>query len=623
MNPLQTAIARIFRIPTEENGRQRSYAGARRDGASVSGWTTTSGSADSEIWGALSVLRQRAWDLYRNDPNVCGAINDIVSETVGQGILLQSRVTKRRGQGLDIKINHNIEEAFHRWADNPKWCDVAGKMTFWKMQKTVLLSVLVSGEVLVRFVRQKFDDSPLPFALEVIEADQLDDQYTVQNAGNGNYIRMGVEVNKWGRPVAYWVRPHHPGDVWQGQQNTAERIPAKDILHIWNWRGYRPGQTRGISALHSIILQSKNLLGYQESEIVKARIQSCIGAFFENEVSDELGLPQDDDGFFYRQFEPGMMEDLPPGKKLVPFDPSSPNPNLPDFVKTMQRSLARGLNTSSYLVSGDLADANYSSMRVGLLQQRKQFEILRDDLNEDFNHKVFCNFLPQAVLANYIALPPDWEYNCGHYQKDFWVGESWDWVDPVKDVRAHQIELEMGSTSLTNILAQKGIDIEEHFATLAAEKELRQKYGIAEEEPEPEPEPTANPAPKEPEESTATEEEQSTVPEATPAPSRSYPPLEPEPIAVIEPEPEPLATAEIEPAPIDPPTMATTALDDVPPLTIDDESPPPAPDPEPEPEPPKRLPRKLKKQRQRINQELGRSPAPEQNHDSEPSHQPD
>jgi lambda family phage portal protein len=397
---------------------------------------------------------------------------------VGQGILLQSKVTKRRGTGLDIKINTQIEESFNRWADNPKWCDAAGKMTFWKMQKAVLLSVMVSGEILVRIVKQKFDDSPIPFALELIEADQLDDQYTVQNSPNGNHIRMGVEVDRWKRPVAYWVRPYHPGDIWQGQNTQSERIPASEILHIFNWRGFRPGQTRGVPALHSVITQSRNLLGYQESEVVKARIQSCIGMFFENEQADDLPLPTDDDGYYIRAMEPGMIEDLPPGKRLASFDPSSPNPNMTDFVKSMQRGIARGLNTSSYLVSGDLADANYSSMRIGLLQQRKQFEMLRDDLNEDLNHKVFVQFVGQAAIANYLRLPADYEYNAAFYIKDCWIGESWPWVDPLKDTNARRIELEMGTTSQTRILAEKGIEIEEFYAELAREQELRLKYGI-------------------------------------------------------------------------------------------------------------------------------------------------
>lgn len=496
MNKFQQALAKLFRIPTAEQ-KQRGYDGGRRDGASVSGWYTGGGSADSELWSALVTLRQRSWDLYRNDPNVCGAVNDIVSETVGQGILLQSKVTKKRGSGLDIKTNTAIEEAFNRWADNPKWCDAAGKMTFWKMQKTVLLSVLVSGEILVRIVKKRFEDSPLPFALELIEADQLDDQYTVQQTPNGNHIRMGVEVNEWGRPVAYWVRPYHPGDIWQGHQGPSQRIPASEILHIFNWRGWRPGQTRGVPALHSVIIQARNLLGYQESEIVKARIQSCIGMFFENEAPDEIGLPQDDDGYYYRQMEPGMIDDLPPGKKLVPFDPSSPNPNLPEFVRTMQRSVARGLNTSSYLISGDLADANYSSMRVGMLQQRKQFEMLRDDLNEDFNHKIFRVFIAQAAMSNYIKFPADYEWNEAHYCKDCWVGEVFPWVDPLKDTNARRIEMEMGVNNQTRILAEKGIDLEEFYAELAREQELRKKYGlelVAETEPDnvvamPEPEP--------------------------------------------------------------------------------------------------------------------------------------
>ena len=52
-------------------------------------------------------------------------------------------------------------------------------------------------------------------------------------AKGGNKIRMGVEINEFGRPVAYWLRSITPATWTTSGQAVANhvRVPAEDILH--------------------------------------------------------------------------------------------------------------------------------------------------------------------------------------------------------------------------------------------------------------------------------------------------------------------------------------------------------------------------------------------------------
>ena len=89
------------------------------------------------------------------------------------------------------------------------------------------------GEFLVRIVRGKERRQRLRHRPAGIDIDRLDTRLN-DTAKGGNKIRMGVEINEFGRPVAYWLRTHHPGDMdhTSGQAVANHvRVPAEDILH--------------------------------------------------------------------------------------------------------------------------------------------------------------------------------------------------------------------------------------------------------------------------------------------------------------------------------------------------------------------------------------------------------
>ena len=68
------------------------------------------------------------------------------------------------------------------------------KLGWGALQQLIMSTVFESGEILVRIVRQKFADSRVPLALEIIESDQIVETWNGKVGENGNEIRMGVEV---------------------------------------------------------------------------------------------------------------------------------------------------------------------------------------------------------------------------------------------------------------------------------------------------------------------------------------------------------------------------------------------------------------------------------------------
>ncbi len=272
----------------------RRYDGVKR-GRNYGDWLTTQNSANADIWRDLTTLRGRSRDVIRNNDYARGVIGKLVDNVVYLGISFQSQVKQLKITSKnDDRVNNLIETAFKDWAEEKLWCHTAGKLNFAGIQQLALRSCLESGEVFVRKVKQSFSGSPVSFALEVIEADQLAEEHN--QAYGINQIMMGVEVDQWQRPVAYWFYREHPGDLWHSPLanrrsfGTAERssvrsgvagsreprhrgamsadssprelqrIPATEIIHLHLCD--RPNQARGLPLLFSTLLRLKNTGDY-------------------------------------------------------------------------------------------------------------------------------------------------------------------------------------------------------------------------------------------------------------------------------------------------------------------------------------------------------------------------
>ncbi|NDE60204.1 MAG: phage portal protein [Acidimicrobiia bacterium] len=118
--------------------------------------------------------------------------------------------------------------------------------------------------------------SKVPLSLELIESDQIDDEYTGVSDRPKHYWRMGVELNEWGRPTRYAILRKHPGDVEFANPVEAGAkhlfIDAADFIHVY--LPERVGQTRGVPWFAPVITTSWNLGKYEEAHWTRKRVQA-------------------------------------------------------------------------------------------------------------------------------------------------------------------------------------------------------------------------------------------------------------------------------------------------------------------------------------------------------------
>lgn len=460
---------------------RRNYAGAAW-GRTTADWVALSTSADAELYTSLRAMRNRVRALVRDNEHAKHAVRLIQNNVVGKGIGLQSEVLTGKGK-LNERVNDKIEAAWCAWG-KARRCHTAGKLSWAGIQQQVIRAVATDGEVLVRIVRQRFADSRVPLALEVIEADQLVDNFSGRSDTTGNQIRMGVEVDEWLRPVAYWLYPRHPGDIQQQgqpQSNDYRRVPASEIIHIAIWD--RPNQTRGVPWFHAAMTKLRHIGGTEEAEIIRARASACIMGFIQTSEAD-ISLDDDDsgsdgvmDGERVYDMSPATLKELGPGETFAGFNPSSPNAALDPFLRYMLRSVAAGIGLSYESLSRDYSQSNYSSSRLALLDDRDQWRTLQAWLIESFCQEVFEAWLELAVMSGELNLPA-YESSPEIYQAVRWMPRGWDWVDPAREVAAAKAAVRCGFSSVAEIIAAKGGDWEDVFRQREREHELAEDYGL-------------------------------------------------------------------------------------------------------------------------------------------------
>ena len=430
-------------------------------------------SADAEVRGDLRVLRKRARELARNTAHLSRFVDLLADNIVGpHGIRLQSRPLRLDGE-LDEEAAKKIEEAWNRWGD-PDSCTADGLLSWHGIQELIVQTEAMDGEGILRLL-PGFNNE-FGFAVQALDSDQLDEEFN-RPAGNGkNQIRMGVEINKWGRPGSFWLWDSHPFDFQGSVRRNRIQVPAEQLIHRYQIR--RPGQTRGVSWFAPILMQTQMLVALQEAEIIASRISAAKSGVFK--YTDASAAPDPDQPHgaiedFQWDMEPGVFDVLPPGLKATFFDPTHPNSAFESFNKIILHTIAAGLRTSYHSLTGDLREVNFSSIRQGSLQERDIYRRLQRRTWTHVHTRVFRMWLKWALTMGAIDLPLR---DIKRLERHEWQGRGWPNIDPLKDDKAHELAIKLGLNSRTRIAAEQGRDFADVIDELAREAELARRKGV-------------------------------------------------------------------------------------------------------------------------------------------------
>jgi lambda family phage portal protein len=437
-------------------------------------WLMAALSADQAIRMDGPTLRDRAQDLVANN-STAARIPTLFSENVigKDGIILQPRVTSSRtDEGRPIynkQINAAIDRAWWDWYE-ARHASVDGQSSWCDIETLVTESEPVDGEVFLRLV----DGFPNRhgFAVDVLDPAQVDWNYNVEAGDGRNAIKMGVEVDRWGRPLRYHIWGNHPSESRRGERVA---VDADDIIHLYLRR--RPKQTRAVTWFSPVVIDLKMLGGYREAELIAARTSAAKMGFLQQipGADPTRGLdPEVGETFVRMDADPGVIEQLPDGLEFKGWDPAHPTTAFKDFNSAILMSVATALRVSYMSLSGDLNGTTYGSGRIGLKAEQLVYQKLQQRLIEKVHTRVYRRWIRMAQLTGALSLG---SFDTTRFHAVAWHPRAMPWIDPKAEVETAEIEQRLGMTNLTRLSAEKGHDLEEDLQTYQRERELFTQYG--------------------------------------------------------------------------------------------------------------------------------------------------
>ncbi len=430
-------------------------------GRRTTGWRHPSTDANTANAPSLQKLRDLSRDLRRNNGWAKRGIQIIPNNTVGWGI-----TAKATGAPT---VETQAQALWKLWSENPA-CDYDGRMTFNGLQSLVMATIVESGECLVlNESAAPSDGLPVPLRIRVLEPDFLDvnKQGTLKDGGQ---IIQGIEFDKRGRRVAYWIYAQHPGSTGLGAFSmsfVSNRVPAADVLHIYQVD--RPGQMRGVPWLASAIAKLNDFDDYDDALLMQAKVAACFGAIVTDAEGDRKALGEEDsDDENLESLEPGQIQYASPGQDVKFAQPPSTSDHG-GFSETQLRRIAASLGVTYEDLTMDYSKVNFSSARMARLSHWQNVHDWRwNMLIPQFCNGVWGWFMQLAAGMN----------NWPETPSALWSPPPMPMISPEKEGLAYQRLVRNGVMTLPQVIREQGEDPETHLAEIAASNAELDRLGI-------------------------------------------------------------------------------------------------------------------------------------------------
>lgn len=491
-----------------------SFDAARRLSSEMLQWQPSRASADADLRGAKTVMDARVRDTIRNDAYAAAGAEIRKDSIVGAMFMLNAKPSHEylglENSAMDEtwaeEFQKEVEVKFSLWAESPScYVDAQRVNTLTGLVRLAVAQFTTTGEVFCTAEYPR-DRKPFRTAIQMIDPDRLSTPPTMRE---DQYLKMGVEKDRYGAPIAYHIRDVHPGDPLAGR-NSWTRVSrtygwGRDkVIHIFEQQ--RAAQTRGFSTMVAALKEARITKRFREVTLQNAVLNATYAATIESDMSPELvfqamggaaidprtvsnAVASVQAGYLgaYQAYTEGSenltldgvkVPLLPPGTKLNLRSPSQGGLIGTDFEQSLLRYIAAILGVSYEQLSKDYSKTNYSSARAANNETWKTMQSIKRNVADRFATSIYMLWLEEAIAIGEITsmprnAPSFWDrMNKDAYGACEWIGASRGQIDELKETQAAALRLQMGLSTYEDEHARLGKDWRRVFAQIEREQKL-------------------------------------------------------------------------------------------------------------------------------------------------------
>lgn len=460
--------------------------GANQTKKSMRGWEYFGGSEKEDIEDNVSILRQRSRDAYMGIPAASAALKTMRTNVVAGGLVPAPQIDAEYLGLTDDeaeKLQTTILREFSIWADDPV-CDAERMDNFYQLQQLAFLSYIMNGDAFVLLPVKRQAGQPYDLRIRLIEADRVcspdgfDRLAPCEVYGHSVWqIVQGVETDRDGMVVAYWICNRHPlsstamlqpeGIEWVRVEAFSKETGRRNVLHIMNRE--RAGQRRGVPLLAPVLESLKQIGRYTEAEITAAVISAMFTVFVNSEnptdgrpfgemLPPDMQLDSEDQSSI--ELGPAAIVSLNPGEDVKFADPKHPSSGFDAFCDAMIKQIGAALEIPQELMFKQFT-TSYSAARGALNEFWRTCQMQRDWFKGDFCKPIYEQWLAEAVAKNRINAPRFFTDPAIRkaYSVCGWNGPARTNLNPVQEVDAAIKRIDAGlSTAQEETAAMTGGD---------------------------------------------------------------------------------------------------------------------------------------------------------------------
>jgi len=448
-------------------------------GRRLAGYGVSRNGPNATLNGSLHTLVSRARHGFRNSPIIKKAIRSNTANTIGTGIIPRFR-------SEDHEFNEAMRKAFEVFSTQ---CDPEGVLSLYGNQALWDQSRRLSGECFVRRRNRKLNSGLLiPLQVQTLESDFVPVGYNkIRN--NGNKIKSGIEFNRLGQRVAYWMYKSHPGEL-EGKVDSRNliRVAAKNIIHMF--KPERPGQIRGEPEASTSMLKVKTYESYDDAELQRKEARAGLTGFITRKEldDDEANYDQlsgndrsDDIEDDSAQITPGTIVVGLPGEEVTMFDGDNTGSGYKDYTREQKLLIAAAFNIPYELMTGDWAGVNDRIFRAFIQEYRRSISMDQNMLKHQALRVIAGWAIDAAILAGVVS-PINYINTQHDYHKVDWRPHAWKHIHPVQDIQAQIMAKDAHLNAGDDFVAETGKEAEEvdlkNVLAQVRRKELREEYGL-------------------------------------------------------------------------------------------------------------------------------------------------
>lgn len=431
---------------------------AAGSGRRLRGWNPPSSGPNRAIE-SLPVLRNRTRDAERNEWAGASGTRAWTTNLIGTGISARPKTSDDA-----FKARQSV-----LW---DTWCKVADAdsvLDFYGLQTLATRNLVSAGEVFIRLrPRRPEDGLPVPLQIQLLESDMVPmlDVDAWPGMARGNKIRSGIEIDRIGRRVAYWMHRQHPGDrVSTVDMQQLHRVPAQFVRHMYEL--LRPGQLRGVSEFAPILAKLRGVGNMDDAVLLRQELANLFTMFVtpaststDPTINPVTGLPftgVNAGGTPLATLEPGISQELSPGQTVEFSDPPDAGANYADFMRQQHLGVAAGPGVPYELLTGDIKDVSDRTLRVVINEFRRRCE----QRQWQTIIPMLCQPARDAWADAAALIGAFTTQEAEEAKQVHWQPQGWAYIHPVQDAQGKRIEVDAGFRSRSSVIAERGDDPEQ------------------------------------------------------------------------------------------------------------------------------------------------------------------